>query len=46
MDTTVLWGLAAFVGGGFVGMLVMALMCMAGGLPRQSAHRPVVKGVL
>lgn len=32
------WFLAAFLGGGCAGMLVMALMSMAGGLPKQSHH--------
>jgi hypothetical protein len=36
---------AAFIGGGFVGVLVMALMSMAGGLPKQSAHVPPIKAL-
>jgi purine-cytosine permease-like protein len=39
------WVLAAFVGGSCIGVLVMALMCMAGGLPRQSTHVPHVKAL-
>jgi len=38
------WVLAAFIGGGCAGVLVMALMCMASGLPRQSAHVPDLNG--
>jgi hypothetical protein len=34
------WIFAAFVGGGFAGMLVMALMCMTASMPRQSSHAP------
>jgi hypothetical protein len=41
---TFLWMLAAFVVGGCAGVLVMALMRMAGGLPKQSAHAPQLKG--
>ena len=33
---SVFWLLAAFVLGGFCGMLVMALMSLSGGLPKQS----------
>jgi len=33
------WVLAAFFGGGCAGVLVMALMTMAGGLPEPSAPR-------
>jgi hypothetical protein len=36
---------AAFIGGGCVGVLVMALMAMAGGLPKQSTHVPHVKAL-
>jgi purine-cytosine permease-like protein len=36
---------AAFIGGGCVGVLVMALMSMAGGLPRQSTHVPRIKAL-
>ena len=32
------WLIAAFLGGGFAGMLVMALMCMTAGLPKRSLH--------
>ena len=32
------WVLAAFIGGGCAGVLVMTLMQMAGGLPEQSVH--------
>ena len=35
---SVFWLLAAFVLGGFCGMLVMALMSLAGGLPKQSTR--------
>lgn len=42
---TTLWILAAFVGGGCLGVMGMALMCMAAGLPRQSTHIPHLKGV-
>jgi hypothetical protein len=34
------WALAAFIGGGCAGVLVMTLMQMAGGLPEQSVHAP------
>ena len=44
MDTlSFLWVLVAFVSGGSVGVLVMALMCMAGGLPDQAQHVPSLK---
>jgi hypothetical protein len=33
------WVLAAFIGGGCAGVLVMALMCFAGGLPEQTDVR-------
>ena len=33
------WVLAAFIGGGCAGVLVMALMCFAGGLPEQADVR-------
>jgi hypothetical protein len=36
-----LWVLAAFIGGECAGVLVMALMQMAGGLPEQSTHRRI-----
>jgi len=41
---TFLWIVAAFVVGGCAGVLAMALMSMAGGLPKQSAHPPQLKG--
>ena len=34
------WVLIAFIGGGWAGILVMALMQMVGGLPKQFAHAP------
>ena len=34
------WVIAAFLVGGCAGVLVMALMQLAGGLPKQSAHAP------
>jgi hypothetical protein len=34
------WLIAAFMGGGFAGMLVMGLMCMTAGLPKQSLNVP------
>jgi len=33
------WVLAAFIGGGCAGVLVMALMCFAGDLPEQNDVR-------
>jgi hypothetical protein len=33
------WVLAAFIGGGCAGVLVMALMCFVGGLPEQTDVR-------
>jgi hypothetical protein len=36
------WLLAAFIGGGCAGVLVMALMCFAGGLPKQADVRGTV----
>jgi hypothetical protein len=33
------WVWAAFIGGGCAGVLVMALMCFAGGLPEQTDVR-------
>jgi hypothetical protein len=39
------WVLAAFIGGGYAGVLVMALMFMASGLPEQSAHTPNLDGL-
>jgi hypothetical protein len=45
MDSVSMWWLlAAFIGGGSAGMFVMALMCMAGGLPRHAQHLPNLKG--
>ena len=35
---SVFWVLAAFVGGGLCGVLVMALMTLSGGLPEQPTH--------
>ena len=35
---SVFWLLAAFVLGGFCGVLVMALMGLSGGLPKQSTR--------
>ncbi len=34
------WIVAAFIGGGFAGMLVIALMAMAGDEPKQVTHVP------
>ena len=39
------WVMAAFIGGGFAGVLVMALMRMAGGLPRQLERAPDLNGM-
>ena len=39
------WVLVAFWAGGCAGVLVMALMQMAGGLPKQSATAPHLKEV-
>jgi hypothetical protein len=38
------WVLAAFIGGGCAGVLVMALMCFVGGLPEQADVRGKVRG--
>ena len=38
------WAIAAFLVGGCAGVLVMALMQMAGGLPEQSAYAPDLNG--
>jgi hypothetical protein len=38
------WVLAGFIGGGCLGLLVMALMQMSGGLPEQSAQVPDLSG--
>ena len=35
---SVFWLLAAFVGGGLCGVLLMALMSLSGGLPQQSTR--------
>jgi hypothetical protein len=35
---SVFWVLAAFMVGGFCGVLVMALMSLSGGLPKQSTR--------
>ncbi len=39
------WVLAAFIGGGCAGLLVMALTHMSGGLPEQSAQVPDLNGL-
>jgi hypothetical protein len=39
------WVIAAFLAGGFAGVLVMALMQVAGGLPKQLAHAPDLNGL-
>ena len=39
------WVIAAFLAGGFAGVLVMALMQVPGGLPKQLAHAPDLNGV-
>ena len=39
------WVAAAFIGGGFAGVLLMALMHMAGGLPEQSPKVPDLNGM-
>jgi hypothetical protein len=39
------WVIAAFLAGGFAGVLVMALMQVAGGLPTQSTHAPDLNGM-
>ncbi len=39
------WVMAAFIAGGFGGVLVMALMHMAGGLPKQLEHAPDLSGM-
>ena len=38
------WLVAAFMGGGFAGMLAMALMCMTAGLPKRSVQVPDLTG--
>jgi hypothetical protein len=37
--------MAAFIAGGFGGVLVMALMCVAGGLPKQLERAPDLNGM-
>ena len=39
------WLLVAFVGGGFAGVLLMALMRMAGDLPEPSSKAPDLNGM-
>jgi len=39
------WVLAAFIGGGCAGVLVMALMHVAGALPEQAAHAQNLNGM-
>jgi len=39
------WVLAAFFGGGFAGVLVMALMCMASELPKPLERAPDLNGM-
>jgi hypothetical protein len=39
------WVIAAFLAGGVAGVLVMALMQVAGGLPKQLADVPDLNGV-
>jgi uncharacterized membrane protein YfcA len=39
------WVLGAFIGGGCAGVLVMALMHLAGNLPEQAAHAPDLNGM-
>jgi len=39
------WVMAAFIAGGFGGVLVMALMCMAGGLPKPLERAPDLNGM-
>ena len=40
---SVWWLLAAYVGGGLSGVLLVALMLMSGGLPEQSQSIPDLK---
>ena len=40
------WIVAAFIGGGFAGMLVIALISMAGEAPEQSTEVPDLKATL
>jgi hypothetical protein len=39
------WVVAAFFGGAWAGVLIMALMHMAGGLPEQSSNAPDLTGM-
>jgi hypothetical protein len=39
------WVMAAFIAGGFGGVLVMALIFMAGGLPKQLERAPDLNGM-
>jgi hypothetical protein len=39
------WVAAAFIGGGFAGVLLMALMHMAGGVGEQSPNVPDLNGM-
>jgi hypothetical protein len=39
------WVVAAFIAGGFGGVLVMALMRIAGGLPKQLERVPDLNGM-
>ena len=39
------WVVAAFIGGGWAGVLLMALMHMAGGLREQSPNAPDLNGM-
>ena len=39
------WVMAAFIAGGFGGVLVMALMYMSGGLPTQLERAPDLNGM-
>jgi hypothetical protein len=40
------WIVAAFIAGGFAGMLVIALMSMAGDVPKQSTEVPDLNATL
>jgi hypothetical protein len=39
------WVMAAFLAGGLGGVLLMSLMCMAGGLPKQLERAPDLNGM-
>jgi hypothetical protein len=39
------WVVAAFIAGGWAGVLLMAFMYMAGGLPEQSSNTPDLNGM-